>query len=325
MIEIVQTILVIAIFLLTLIVYLHIYEHLKKCNELEIFQLIDPSKEKLNEVCNFRQPVVITYNTTDSWLILTWDKLNIDGQVYPVHLRSKDKEEQDDMYIPFCIAKEILSNDKENIYFSEHNYDFIIESKLDKLIRRHDEHLRPTFLCSYKYDLLFGSLNSYTSIRYETNYRTFLICQSGTMKIKLYPPDSSKYFHTQHDYYHYEFRSILHPWTDVQDTEEFTYDMKKSKFINIELKPSQILFLPAFWWYTIYFSDISSLILKIEYRTFYNIVATLPITIMHWLTLIKHQNDIHIPLQPMSSSSTSEPSIYDSKSNSSTSDCINGS
>ena len=47
----------ILIFCLVLFFYLHIYFHLKTSNDLEVYTIERPSKEKLEEICDLRQNV----------------------------------------------------------------------------------------------------------------------------------------------------------------------------------------------------------------------------------------------------------------------------
>ena len=50
------------IFCLVLFIYLHIQFHLKKSNDLEIYEIEDASKDKLEEICDLRQPVLIDFD-----------------------------------------------------------------------------------------------------------------------------------------------------------------------------------------------------------------------------------------------------------------------
>ena len=64
------------IFCLVLFIYLHIQFHLKTSNDLEIYEIDDVSKDKLEEICDLRQPILFNYNnekiieTTNSKFIL---------------------------------------------------------------------------------------------------------------------------------------------------------------------------------------------------------------------------------------------------------------
>ena len=50
---------VIFIFCIILFFYLHIYFHLKTSNDLEIYEIDKPSKDKFEEICDLKQPVVM--------------------------------------------------------------------------------------------------------------------------------------------------------------------------------------------------------------------------------------------------------------------------
>ena len=51
------------IFCLVLFLYLHIFFHLKTSNDLEIYEIEQPSKDKLEEICDLRQPVRFDYKS----------------------------------------------------------------------------------------------------------------------------------------------------------------------------------------------------------------------------------------------------------------------
>ena len=50
------------IFCIVLFIYLHVQFHLKTSNDLEIYEVDDASKDKLENVCNLRQPTIINYS-----------------------------------------------------------------------------------------------------------------------------------------------------------------------------------------------------------------------------------------------------------------------
>ena len=53
------------IFCLVLFLYLHIQYHLKTSDDLEVYTLNSPSKDKLEEICTIRQPVLFQYSNND--------------------------------------------------------------------------------------------------------------------------------------------------------------------------------------------------------------------------------------------------------------------
>ena len=54
------------IFCLVLFIYLHIQFHLKKTEDLEMYEIDDPSKDKLEEICDIRQPVLFDFDCVQS-------------------------------------------------------------------------------------------------------------------------------------------------------------------------------------------------------------------------------------------------------------------
>ena len=47
------------IFCIVLFFYIHIYNNIKTSNYLEIYEVESPSKEKFEELCNLKQPLLI--------------------------------------------------------------------------------------------------------------------------------------------------------------------------------------------------------------------------------------------------------------------------
>ena len=57
-----KTIIAVLLFCLVLFLYLHIQFHLKTSNDLELYEIDYPSKEKLEEICDLRQPLIFQTN-----------------------------------------------------------------------------------------------------------------------------------------------------------------------------------------------------------------------------------------------------------------------
>ena len=100
------------------------------------------------------------------------------------------------------------------------------------------------------YDFLTGSIKSKTPLRYNLNYRNYFYVTSGKVQIKLIPPHSSRYLYGVKDYDNFEFRSPVNVW-NVQD--DYEQDFDKLKVLDITLKEGEILYIPAYWWYSIHF------------------------------------------------------------------------
>ena len=50
------------IFCLVLFIYLHVQFHMKTGEDLEMYEVDQPSKEKLEEICDIRQPVLFNFD-----------------------------------------------------------------------------------------------------------------------------------------------------------------------------------------------------------------------------------------------------------------------
>ena len=102
------------IFCLVLFIYLHVQFHNKTSSDLEIYELDQASKDKLEEICDIRQPVIFDFdneklvNTTNQDYILSNYKAfdvkirnindqNFDSEIYmpvPLHAAAKNKNSE---------------------------------------------------------------------------------------------------------------------------------------------------------------------------------------------------------------------------------------
>jgi hypothetical protein len=268
-----KEIIAVVIFCLILFIYLHVHFHLKKVNDLEIYELCQPSKEKLEEVCDFRQPVVTDFNNQNiiEKCSLNYVKANYTG--YDIKIRNvKERDDETELYIPLGIVESIdlFKRDKESKYMSENNYDFLDETGLIKLYRNNDMFLRPSMVSSCNYDILFASLNVETPLRYEVNYRNYFVVTNGKAIIRLLVPKSKKYLYASNDYDNFEFISPVNPW-NVQD--EYRADFNKLRTIDVTLITGQMIHIPAYWWYSIKFVKSNTTICAFKYKTYMNTLA----------------------------------------------------
>ncbi len=51
------------IFVSVLFIYLHVYFHLKTSDDLELYEFTNISKERLEEICDLRQPIKFNFDT----------------------------------------------------------------------------------------------------------------------------------------------------------------------------------------------------------------------------------------------------------------------
>ena len=266
----------ILIFCIVLFFYLHIYFQLKTSNDLEVYEIEQPSKEKLEEICDLRQPVIFDYQNESLLDTCKLSQIVEHYSAFDVKLRNvKEVDDNTDLHIPVMLkaALSILNGDKDAKYVSEKNGDFLEETGIIKNYKYNDAFLRPPMVSNCFYDFLTASQNTETLLQYSVNYRNFFLVTNGVIKIKLIPPKSARYLYPIEDYENFEFRSPLNPWA-IQRQYKADYD--KIKTLEIELTPGKIIYIPAYWWYSIKFMEPLSSVCVFKYRTYMNTVAILP-------------------------------------------------
>jgi Cupin-like domain len=272
------------IFCLVLFVYLHIQFHLKTSNDLEMYEIDQASKDKLEEICDIRQPVLFEFD--NSKIVDTTNKTYIvnNYQAFEIKIRNiKDNDSNDELYVPLQLraAVKLFDEDKNSIYLSEKNGDFLQETGISKSFSYNDSFLRPHMVSNCNYDILLGSNSTTTPFKYEINYRNFFLLTQGSAQIKMAPPKSDKYLYPNYDYENFEFSSPVNPW-NVQPN--YVADFDKIKCLEFTLMPGKTLFIPAYWWYSIKFGPDTS-ISCLFYRTYMNNIAISPYVGMHALQI----------------------------------------
>jgi hypothetical protein len=273
------------VFCIILFFYLHIHFHLKTSNDLEIYEIEQASKDKMEEICDLRQPVLfdcdedtekITRTTSKSYLLDNYP-------IFEVKIReSTEKDNSDEnmfLPLPLHVAAKLFNDDKKSTYFSEGNSDFLLETGAQKNMSYNDEFLRPFLVSNCNYDILMGSTGVLTPLRYEINYRNYFLVTQGSLKVKLMPPKSGRYLYPVKDYENLEFRSQINPWNPQA---KFRADFDKVKCLEIVLTPGKFLFIPAYWWYSFKFDENTS-VSSFKYRTYMNNIAISPHIFMYAL------------------------------------------
>ena len=256
--------------------------HLKHSDELEIYEMDHVSKEKLEEICDVRQPVMFDFDCEN--IIESTSKKYIEASypAFEIKIRNtKENKENAERYtlLPFDAASKLFEEDSTSAFFTEKNQDFLQETGMNKHFQYNDEYLRPSMVSNCFYDIITGSKNTETPFRYEVNYRNYFVVTQGSVKIKMAPPKSTKYLHPIHDYEHFEFSSPVNPWSPQA---QYKADFNKIKCLEFTLQKGKTIFIPAYWWYSMKVEENSS-ISVFQYRTYMNNVAILPRIIMYAL------------------------------------------
>jgi len=261
----------ILIFLIILTIYLHICYHLKKSNDLEIYETTFTTKENLDNICKLRQPVVFDYelNLVDcerQYLLDTFPNKEIN---------LKNIISNDSVPLKLSEAIQLIDNDTNGSYYSEKNKHFLDETIIDK-IKKREYDIIPIFNCYSMHDIIFGSNNSYTPLQYDINYKNYLYIAEGTVKIRLTPPINEKYLDIFIDYETMDITSHINVWKEK--------NIENVKFIDIIVEKGKMIYIPPYWLYSIKFIETST-ILSFKYRTYMNFLAILPHLFIQMLQL----------------------------------------
>lgn len=269
-----KTLFSLLIFCIVLFIYLHINFHLKVSDDLEVYEIEQPSKDKLEEICDLRQPVIFNYIVDGLINECNINKIQNTYGAFDIKVRNvKEYDNTNELYLPLTLntAVDVFRKDNEERYLSEKNVDFLEETSLIKNYQYNDIFLRPNSVSNCMYDFMFSSNGSKTHLKYELNYRNYYLVTEGKARLKLIPPKSSKYLYEIKDYDNFEFISPVNPW-NIQP--QFKADYDKLKSLDVTVKKGQIIYIPAYWWYSIEFSENTS-IAVFKYRTYMNNVAIL--------------------------------------------------
>jgi len=259
---------------------------MKTSSDLEIYTIDNPTKEKLEEICDLRQPVVLNMNIDNIVNNCTLALLDDNYGAFDVKIRNTlDHNNNNELYLPLVLneAIRVFQSDTHGKFITENNVDFLDETGIIKHYKYNDEFFRPHMVSKCIYDFWSGSKNSITPLRYHNSYRNYLYVTSGSIKMKLIPPHYSKYLNIQKDYEHAEYRSPINPW-NVHHSQQAEFN--KVKVLDITLDKGTIIAIPAYWCYSIAYQEMSS-ICVLQYRTYMNTIAILPDLIIQ---LMQKQN-----------------------------------
>ena len=251
--------LTIIIFCIVLFFYIHVHFHIKTSNDLEVYDVVKPSKEKMEELCDLRQPITMAFESKNIKEKFTQKNISKMYGAFDINIRNTEEtntENEKYVILAFNTAQELFNAKDNKRYFSENNTLFLNETSLDKTLKNNDCFLRPYMVSCCKYDLLMGSHNTHTPLKYDMSYRHYLYITEGKIKIKLAPPKTTRYMYRENDYEMFEFRSPINPWNVDKEHES---NFNKIKFLELTLEPGMLLFIPSYWWYSINFIEKSAM------------------------------------------------------------------
>jgi hypothetical protein len=264
---------------------------MKTSDDLEVYEIEQASKDKLEEICDLRQPIIFDLEN-ENILRTSSKKAILDNyHAFEVKIRNaKDADYSSEIYMPLPLhaTAKLFAEDKESTYYSENNMDFLQETGVIKHLQYNDEFIRPSMVSNCYYDILMGSEGTVTPFRHELNYRNYFLVTQGSVQIKLAPPKSGRYLSPVNDYENFEFRSPANPWS-IQP--QYSADFDKMKCLDVTLVAGKTIHIPAYWWYSIKFGKDSS-ISSFFYRTYMNNIAITPQILMYALQQQNVKRDV---------------------------------
>lgn len=285
----------IIIFFIVLFFYIHITSQYKKSEDLEIYEFDYVNNKNLQDSCDLKQPMIFKYNevNNDFYENITMENL-LDKSSYDVKVKDindyyiENNNNVDYVVLPLSSSIQLINTDSKPKFFIENNQEYIEESGFYNDFHENDVFLKPSFTAITKYDIMIGSKNTYTPLRYHTNYRHFLSVNSGKISVKMTSWKSKKYLHEIDDYDNYEFRSPINVWDNNQN--QYKNNMEKLKFIEFNVYPGYVLYIPPYWWYSIKFiDDANNLVTTFTYNSIMNCVANTPKYLLYFI----QQNNIY--------------------------------
>jgi hypothetical protein len=283
----------VCIFVVLFFIYVHIIDHYKKSEDMEIYEMDYTNGEQLQEVCKVKQPTLFEFQSIFPrfYEAVTLDKiLDKSGDRDQTSVvQVKDTTEYrllppidtiDPVPLSFASYFTLSNTDSRSHYITQDNGPFIETAGLLSSIEDVDEFFKPDYTVHREYDLLMGSKGAYTPMQYHTHYRRFVVVASGKLQVKMTPWRNSKYMHPVVDYENYEFRGAADVWLPQP---QMTGDIEHTPFLECDVQEGFVLYVPPYWWYSIRYDTAATLAITATYDSTMSVLANAPDLTKYWI------------------------------------------
>jgi len=246
-----------------------VYNHIKTSSYLEVYEIENLSKDKFEDINNFKQPLLL--NNYTLLTNITMDYLISNYPTFDLNLYNK----QNDSFLKIKMDEfnTIINSDESINYISYNNKDFLEETTLEKILSSNDSFFRPYNICNKTYDIIMGRKNSASQLKYSINSRNILYLSSGQIEVTLCPPKYYKNLHVKKNYELLDYYSDI----DINNIQSiYKNDYQKAKFLRVMLNTDQVLIIPPYWFYSIKFLEENTIVFFNSYRTFTSSIAIIP-------------------------------------------------
>jgi len=123
---------------IVLFVYIHVFNHIKTSNYLEIYEIENPSKDKLEDLITMKQPLLINNMILNT---ITQDYLLTNYPTFELSLYNK----QHDVFIKIKLEDfyKVIKSNLDTSIMTYNNSDFLEETTINKQLETTDLFLRP--------------------------------------------------------------------------------------------------------------------------------------------------------------------------------------
>lgn len=267
-----RSIVYITIFLLCIVLYIHIYYHLKVSDEENIFEIDYTDKVNLEEVCDLRQPFTMEIENT-----LNMKSEQLKSRLNIVHQKRQKEEKGTTENDDADKSDKNEDNDIVTKIYSEHNKEILSDETIQTSIKSFEKLIIPEFTIQNVYDILVSDENFSTPFVSNFNHRNYLYFSEGNATIQFV-----SHKHNDKLEHHLDYELLQKVSTDVPSR------VKGVTIKSINVKAGEFVYIPPRWWYSVNFKS-RSLVVKFQYKTVMNIIAHTPMYIYSYITVAKAQ------------------------------------
>ena len=259
------------LFIILVIIYSHVSAEYRKSEDLEIYEMDYKTNQQLQEICALKQPFVFTISGVCPELFqldyTTWK--NADVTIKDCTTTSIELSD-DAIVLPIRSAMRLMQTDTRAKYYSEDNESFLQDVGVHtQICLCLDPVLKPSLSVVSNYDLILGSTNAYTPLRYHTGYRQFYTVLQGKIRVKMAPYSSVRQMSSpptvDTDFFGF-CAATVNPW--LTDT--------SIKYVECIVSEGNVLYVPPYWWYSIQYVTKETILVSSRYYSPPNIIAHLP-------------------------------------------------
>jgi hypothetical protein len=161
--------------------YIHICHHLKKVNDIDIYDMGYINKKSLEEVCVLRQPVTFLL---EEYVLENF--FNIQGLVdrftnMKIDIYDTTSTDTIPIAIPISIKDALKLFTQKKDYISYNNVSFVEDSLTKSKLQTLDKFLSPPLSIYSQYDVWLGTEDKKLPIKSECYYREYIYVTSGNI------------------------------------------------------------------------------------------------------------------------------------------------